>query len=259
MAIYFLSDFHFGADWRKDEGKRIRLFTEFLDRIKTDAEYLYILGDLFDFWFEYRNGFPNKYPEITGKLAEYSESGIKVVLVGGNHDWWAGKTFVSLTGAEVFKGDTEVIHHGKRIYLGHGDGRAKTDWQYRILRRILRNSFTIFLFRQLPYFIGIQLARLVSSGSHYANEHRQWKFLDEYEDSAKPILKQGFDAVLLGHTHIPQWVQLPEGLYINTGDWIKHFTFVKLDDEGFSMRTFKNGNIEKFDPLLITHPINPTK
>lgn len=254
MAIYFVSDFHCGAPWIADPEKQTRLFSGFADSIKPTAEYLYIIGDLFDFWFEYRDGFPDRHPVITAKLKELSGAGTKIVFIGGNHDWWAGRTFISLTGAEVAKSDIEATHYGQRLYLGHGDGIAHADWAYRILRRVLRNKINILLFSQLPYSWGLKLAQLVSSSSHAVGEGRQWQFLKDYENYASNMIDRGFDAILMGHTHIPQRKELSGGLYLNTGDWIRHFTYAKLDDNGLNLMSFANGREESFDPSKLRPP-----
>jgi len=254
MAIYFVSDFHFGAPWIKDPLKQIRLFSRFIEAIQSDAEHLYIIGDLFDFWFEYRDGFPNRFPEVTSKLRDLHQQGCKITFIGGNHDWWAGKTFISLTGAEVARGDIEARHYDRRIYIGHGDGIAHAGWAYRLLRRILRNRINILLFSQLPSSIGLKLAKIVSSGSHTAAEGRQWQFFRDYEEFAGRLIRRGFDAVLIGHTHIPQRKELNGGLYLNTGDWIKYFTFVELKADVFHLKTFANGKMEPFDSDRLQPP-----
>ncbi len=254
MSVYFISDFHLGAPWIKDKDNQARLFLDFLEYIAQDVEYLYILGDLFDFWFEYRDGFPNKFPEITSKLKELSDGGVKIKFLGGNHDWWVGKSFISLTGADVIKTDTEVSHYGKRIYISHGDGVAKPDWAYRLLRRILRNRVNIFLFSQLPSSIGIILAKIVSSGSRARGEGRSWSFLPYYVIFAESLVGEGFDAVIMGHTHIPQVVEFQDGVYINIGDWIRYFTYCKLDDGGFRLRSFADGTEGNFDFSKLTPP-----
>ncbi|MBD3170529.1 MAG: hypothetical protein GF307_13675 [candidate division Zixibacteria bacterium] len=247
MAVYFISDAHFGAPYSDTDEHRVKLFSRFIDLIGEDADYLYIIGDLYDFWFEYRDGFPNPFPEVTSRLKELGDRGAEVIFIGGNHDWWAGKTFKQATGARIEKKDIEVTHYGKRIFIGHGDGIPKDDWAYRILRKILRNPVNIWLFSRLSAEMGMKLARLVSSRSHALGQYRQWKFLGEYKEYAQKRIDDGFDIVILGHTHIPQEVELKGGHYFNSGNWIRDFTYVKLDESGFYLNTFKNGDVEKFD------------
>jgi UDP-2,3-diacylglucosamine hydrolase len=247
MAIYFVSDSHFGAPYNRDQARNVELFRKFIDNIRPSAEHLYILGDLFDFWFEYRDGFPDEYPEVTGKLKELSRQGIGITFIGGNHDWWAGRTFVDLTGAEVARSGIEATHYGKKIYLEHGDGIAGADRGYRLMRKILRNRLNIWLFSRLHSSLGMALARSVSFGSHSLREGRQWKFLPEYEEYASSILNGSYDSVILGHTHIPYRKDLGNGLYLNTGDWIKYHTYVRLDENGFAVMTFTHGKPQDFD------------
>ncbi|MCP4634658.1 MAG: UDP-2,3-diacylglucosamine diphosphatase [candidate division Zixibacteria bacterium] len=254
MAVYLISDSHFGAPWSQNEPHGLRLFSDFINSIKSDAEYLYIIGDLFDFWFEYHDGFPNRYPDITGKLKELSSSGTKVILIGGNHDWWAGRTFIQLTDAVVEKGDLKITHHGKKIFIGHGDGIAKADWGYRLMRKILRNRLNIWLFSKLSYSLGLKLAKLVSSGSRAVGENRQWKFLEDYEEYAQKLINRGFHAVFIGHTHIPQYKKLENGIYINTGDWINNYTYAVLNEDSIRLMTFANGIQEDFDPSKLSPP-----
>jgi len=236
-AIYFLSDAHLGAeDQDKEKLKEDKLFSLF-ERIKRDGEFLYLVGDLFEFWFEYKNAIPKDHLRILTKLKELVDYGIKINYVVGNHDFWLGDFLPKHLGIPIFKEYIAVTHHGKRIFISHGDGLAKGDRGYRLLKRILRNKVNIFLYRQIPPDISYPLAKFVSRRSRNWVQKRDTHYLSEYENFAKEKIEQGFDAVILAHTHVPVLRKLGKGIYLNLGDWFQHFTYGKLCDGNFSLES----------------------
>ena len=245
-TIYFISDAHLGAEEKEKEKIKEQKLVSFLDKIKEDGEFLYILGDMFEFWFEYKNLIPKDHFTVLGKLRSLVDSGIKVSYVVGNHDFWLGDLLGKQIGVEIFKDPIEVNHQGKRIFLAHGDGLAKKDFGYRILKRILRNRVNIFLYRQLPPDISYPLAKFVAGKSRAQADRKEASYLEDYRNFAQEKIKQGFDAVILAHTHIPTLENLRAnstdlaegGVYLNIGDWFKHFTYGKLAEGTFYLEKF---------------------
>ncbi len=245
-TVYFISDAHLGAEEREKEKLKEEKLLSFLDRIKGDAEFLYILGDMFEFWFEYKDVMPKHHFRVSAKFGDLVDSGIKVIYVVGNHDFWLGDFLSKQIGIEIFKDPIEVTHQGKRIFAAHGDGLAKKDSGYRILKKILRNRLNIFLYRQIPPDISYPLAKFVAGKSRVQADRREAGYLEDYKNFAFEKIRQGFDAVILAHTHIPTLENLNDdsasptrgGIYLNIGDWFKHFTYGKLAEGEFLLERF---------------------
>jgi UDP-2,3-diacylglucosamine hydrolase len=245
-AIYFISDAHLGAEEKeKEKIKEERLFS-FLDKIKEDGESLYILGDMFEFWFEYKNLMPKDHFKILSQLRNVVSSGIKLSYVVGNHDFWLGDFLTEQIGIRIFKDPIEANHQGRKLFIAHGDGLAKKDWGYRFLKKVLRNKVNIFFYRQLPPDLSYPLAKFVAKKSRVQADQREASYLEDYKNFAYEKIKQGFDAVILAHTHIPTLENLGHGsltptrggIYLNIGDWFKHFTYGKLVEGKFYLEKF---------------------
>jgi UDP-2,3-diacylglucosamine hydrolase len=254
-AIYFISDAHLGAEEKeKEKIKEEKLFS-FLDKIKEDGETLYILGDMFEFWFEYKNVMPKDHFKVLSQLRNLVDSGMKVSYVVGNHDFWLGDFLTEQIGIRIFKYPIEVNHQGEKIFIAHGDGLAKKDVGYRILKKILRNRVNIFLYRQIPPDLGYPLAKFVAGKSRGMNrtvhtraqaDRREVSYLEDYRNFAYEKIRQGFDAVVLAHTHVPTLENLGDdsvnpsqkGIYLNIGDWFKNFTYGKLLEGKFYLEKF---------------------
>ena len=231
MAVYFISDAHLGQADRGKEELKFRKLCSFFDMVAAKGERLYILGDLFDFWFEYKHAIPKEHVSVLFELSKLIESGVKLTYITGNHDFWLGDLLTRRLGVEVFKDELTVTHDGKRIFLIHGDGLAKKDRGYRILKKIMRNRFNIFLYRQVPPDIGIPFAKFCSRLSRgHTSERPKESFLREYRDYAQRRLNDGYDCVISAHTHYPEQIEYENGVYINTGDWCVNFTYAVLKD-----------------------------
>ncbi len=245
-TIYFISDAHLGAEEKEKEKIKEGRLLAFLDKVKEDGESLYILGDMFEFWFEYKDLIPKDHFKVLSQLRDVVDSGIKVSYVVGNHDFWLGDFLTGQMGIKIFKEEVEVNHQDKKIFMAHGDGLAKKDWGYRILKKILRSRVNIFLYKQLPPDLSYPLAKLVAGKSRAQADKREASYLEDYKNFAYEKIKQGFDAVILAHTHIPtlenfghDLVSSPQGgIYLNIGDWFKHFTYGKLLEGKFYLEKF---------------------
>ncbi len=246
--IYLTSDVHLGAISEEAQSS----FLEWLTWSAIDAEQIIINGDLFDFWFEFRNGIPSGYKIPLSVMKSVVLSGVPITLVGGNHDWWAGDYLREEIGIVIKPGPSVVDLAGKRTFLAHGDGLGSGDRFYKIARGILRSRLFVSLFSLLEpeqgTWIGNKISRTKQRGHRpSAQEHHRSELLKEW---ACATLRQenDWDLILLGHTHVPCFSQLGKGrYYINAGDWIYHRTFVTITQEDRpSLYCWKNGEPSPF-------------
>lgn len=230
MALYVFSDAHLGANSKAQEANKIAALASLFDMVKADGDRLVILGDLFDFWFEYKHAIPKEHHEVLWMLTELIRRGVRVDYVTGNHDFWMGDYFSSQMHITVHRDFFDFEYEGKKLFAIHGDGLAPADGGYRLLKRILRHPFNVWLYRKLPPDWAIPLAKKVSGSSRNYTSRRDKDFLADYEAYAREKLTAGYDIVLIAHLHIPVIKQLAGGVYINTGDFIEHFSYAKLSD-----------------------------
>lgn len=236
LKSYFISDAHIGAECEEKEAAKREKLLKFFELVEKDGKLLFILGDFFDFWFEYSTVVHKKYFEILCRLKNISDKSIEVNFLCGNHDLWAGKSFEEITGAKVHNKILERDICGKKFFLSHGDGIAKCDWGYRLfLKPLLKCPVLISLFRLIHPDLAWKISRIISSSSRLYNEKRNLKFEDEYKEFAKKLLSQKFDFVVLGHIHTPQKIEFDSGTYILLGDFFKNFTYGVFDGSSFSI------------------------
>lgn len=232
MALFIFSDAHLGSGSKEQEDRKVAAIARLAELIKAQGDRLVILGDLFDFWFEYKHAIPKEHIDVLMILRGLIKAGIKIDYVSGNHDFWMDDYFEHQIGLTLHRDLLETSYQGKKLHLLHGDGLAKADRGYRFLKKILRNRFNIWLYRKLPPDWGIPLAKKVSGSSREYTSRRDHSFLPDYETYAAGKLKEGFDVVAIGHLHIPVEKKLESGTYINTGDFIHHFSYVVVDEQG---------------------------
>jgi UDP-2,3-diacylglucosamine hydrolase len=230
MAVYFFSDVHLGSSDKEREKLKLDKLYSLLDIIKVDGSKAFILGDLFDFWFEYRHAIPKEHLQVVFRLASMVEDGIEIHYISGNHDFWLGEFLSREVGIVIHRDYYEITEEGKKIFMIHGDGLSPSDWKYRILKKILRNKFNIWLYRKIPPDWGIPLARYVSSSSRSHTSAREIEFIKDYEKYAAGKIAEGYDAVLIGHTHRPDRIEIDTGVYLNTGDFINHFSYARFEN-----------------------------
>ena len=236
---YFISDAHLGLGTREEERAKENRLLSFFDYIKENADFLFIAGDLFDAWIEYRTVIPKGFHRILTKLEELSSKGIKIHFLAGNHDCWVRDYFENEIGIETHLEPFEITINDKRIYIHHGDGMAQNDAGYRILKKIVRNKFSIWLFSWIHPDIGLKLARSssrtsrgYSSNKHYGEEDGMRKF-------AREQIMNGIDYVVMGHRHVPVIEQFGNGTYINLGDWISQYRYALIDNGEMSLNEWK--------------------
>ena len=242
--IYFLSDFHLGAPDHLKSLKREKRIIKFLDDIKKDAAVIFVLGDMFDFWYEYKKVVPKGFVRILGKLAELTDSGIIMHFFVGNHDMWMSGYFEKELNIQVYHEHKEFEFNGKKFIIGHGDGLGPGDLKYKFLKKIFRNKFAKALFGMMHPSIGIGLAEYFSRKSRAATGSSDEHFLGEEKEwlisFAKEKLKnQPIDFFIFGHRHLPIEFKLPgNSLYINLGDWITYFSYAVFDGENLTLKYY---------------------
>jgi UDP-2,3-diacylglucosamine hydrolase len=233
--VYFLSDFHLGVPDHASSLVREKKIVAFLERAKADAATIFIVGDLFDFWFEYRKVVPKGYVRILGKLAELTDVGIPVHFFVGNHDMWMSGYFEQELNIPVYHESRVFEFNGKKFLVGHGDGLGPGDHGYKAIKKVFRNPLSKFLFGLIPPFFGISLAAYFSKSSRASTGESDEKFLGEEKEwlilyCREKLKEQSYDYFVFGHRHLPIDFQLNEkSRYINLGDWIKYDSYAVFD------------------------------
>jgi UDP-2,3-diacylglucosamine hydrolase len=244
--IYFASDQHFGAPTFEKSKIREQKFVAWLDAIKNDAEAIFLLGDLFDFWFEYKKVVPKGFVRVLGKLAELRDSGIQIHFFVGNHDLWMRDYFETELNIPVYYKPKEFTFNNKTFLIGHGDGLGPGDNGYKRMKKVFTNPISKWFYRWLHPDIGIRLAQYLSIKNKLISGEEDVKYLGEENEwlvqyCKKKLTKKRYDYFLFGHRHLPLEIKLSENSkYINTGDWITHYTFAKFENNMLSLENFKD-------------------
>ena len=239
--IYFASDFHLGAFPTEDSKNRERKIVAWLDQIKADAAALYLVGDIFDFWFEYATVVPKGYIRFLGKLAELADLGVKITFFKGNHDMWMFGYLKEELQAEIISNELEVEFHGKSFYIHHGDGLGPGDAQYKFLKKIFRSKLCQWLFARLHPNLGMGIAHRWSKQSRLSNKEEE-KWLGEDREwlviYAKELeQQQHHDYYIFGHRHLPYSLEINNGAQVvNLGEWINFFTYAVWDGEELRLK-----------------------
>ncbi|MBE2230512.1 MAG: UDP-2,3-diacylglucosamine diphosphatase [Chitinophagaceae bacterium] len=242
--IYFLSDFHLGAPDHARSLERERLIVRFLDEIKDDTAELFLAGDMFDFWYEYRTVVPKGFVRLLGKLGEFADAGIPMHFFVGNHDMWMKTYFREEFNMPVYFEPKEFERNGKKLLVGHGDGLGPGDHGYKRLKKVFRNPFSQFLFGILPPMLGMGLAGYMSRRSRAQTGSTEEVFLGEEKEwlliyCKEILLQKNIDFFVFGHRHLPIDYRLSaESRYINLGDWIRYFTYAVFDGEKMELKSY---------------------
>ena len=235
--VFFLSDFHLGAPDYKSSLEREKKIVAFLDSIKQEASAIFIVGDMFDFWFEYRQVVPKGYVRVLGKLAEITDASIPVYFFVGNHDMWMNNYLQNELNITVYHEPQTFEWSGKKFFIGHGDGLGPGDRGYKLMKSVFRNRLCQTLFGMLHPSWGIGLANFFSKKSRKKTGTADEIFLGEDKEwliifSRQILAKEHFDYFIFGHRHLPLDIKLSNNShYINLGDWIKYFTYAEFDGQ----------------------------
>lgn len=241
--IYFISDFHFGVPDAEASKQRERKFIQWIREVKNDASEIYLLGDLFDFWFEYKTVVPKGYVEIMATIKKVIDEGIAVYMFTGNHDMWMFGYLEEEIGIKTYYGPIEKEISGKRFMIGHGDGLGPGDYGYKFIKKIFASKVCQWLFRWIHPDIGIPFARFWSARSRAATGEEA-EFLGEDKEwlirFSREVLKtRHIDYFIFGHRHLPIEYRLNESsVYINTGDWIRYYSYAVFDGSNVQLKYY---------------------
>lgn len=242
--IYFASDFHLGIPDRATSLARERRLCNWMDEIKKDAAQLYLVGDLFDTWFEYKNVVPKGFTRFMGKLAELRDAGLSIDAFTGNHDLWMRGYFEEELDIPVHHEPIERTVNGKKFFIAHGDGLGPGDSGYKVLKKVLRSPVSQWLYRRIHPDTGVGMAGWFSrlGPKHGAEEkpflgpEKEWLV----QFCLEKLNQEHFDYFIFGHRHIAIEYPLPQSsLYINLGDWIQYDSYAMFDGKDLKLQYYK--------------------
>lgn len=242
--IYFSSDNHLGAPSYEKSLPREKKFVKWLDSIREDAAVIFLLGDLFDFWFEYKKVVPKGFVRVLGKLAEITDSGIPIYFFVGNHDLWMRDYFEKELNIQIFRDPKEFVFNDKVFLLGHGDGKGPGDKGYKRMKKVFTNPVFNWLFRWFHPELGMRLAQYLSVKNKLISGEEDKKFLGEENEflaqyARRKLETKHYDYFIFGHRHLPMEIKVGKNsIYFNLGDWITHYSYGVFDGETFELKNF---------------------
>jgi UDP-2,3-diacylglucosamine hydrolase len=242
--IYFASDFHLGSPNYEKSRERETRIVRWLNQIEATCSELFLMGDVFDFWFEYKKVIPKGFIRLQGKLAQMADNGIKIYFFKGNHDMWVNDYFTQEIGMQIISDELLIERNGKKFYLHHGDGLGPGDAKYKLLRKVFRNPICQWLFSVLPPRIGMGIANGWSGHSRSASLNEE-VFLGEENEwlaiyAKEKLRKMHFDYFVFGHRHLPLAIDLGSGsTYFNIGEWLTYNSYGVFDGSEFKLEYFE--------------------
>jgi UDP-2,3-diacylglucosamine hydrolase len=233
---YFASDFHFGSPNKEVSNQREELIIQWLDMVLQDGKHLFLLGDIFDYWFEYRCVIPKGNYRFLAKLYEIRKKGIEIYYFTGNHDMWVKNYLVQEFGIHIFRNQKEFIINGKKCMIGHGDGLGPGQYGYKLMRWMFSRKFNIWLYGLLPSSTSFAIARFFSKKSRAMTPSYEEQFMGEDKEFVilfiKEYLKEhNVDYFIYGHRHLALNIPINNARYFNTGDWLKLNTYLVFEEE----------------------------
>jgi UDP-2,3-diacylglucosamine hydrolase len=242
--IYFLSDFHLGVPDYEQSHEREKRIVHFLSEIQNDASEIFLVGDMFDFWYEYKEVVPKGSIRLLGKLAELSDAGIKLHFFVGNHDMWVTNYFQQELKMNIYFEPQAFEWNGKKFFIGHGDGLGPGDKGYKRLKKIFRNPFCQWAFGMLPPRFGMGLANYMSRRSRAKTGILEEKFLGADKEwlilyCQRKLKEENYDYFMFGHRHLPIDFRLSNNSrYINLGDWLSFCTYAVFDGNDVTLLSY---------------------
>jgi UDP-2,3-diacylglucosamine hydrolase len=243
--IYFASDFHLGVPNAESSLERERKVVRWLTSIEHDAHEIFLVGDIFDFWFEYKHAIPKGFSRLQGKIAELTDRGIPVHFFTGNHDMWMFDYFPKELGVTVSRSNVERVWNGKTFFIGHGDGLGPGDKWYKFMKKCFEARWTRWCFARLHPNFGIGMANFWSRKSRAATGDSDSKFLGEENEwlviyCKEQLQEKHRDYFVFGHRHLPMDIRLNEtSRYINLGEWIHYTTYGVFDGKELMLEKFE--------------------
>ncbi len=235
----FISDIHLGLRSKEEEKQKEELLVQFLQFAKDNCNELFILGDLYDYWFEYRKVYQKGYFKTLAALKNLTDNGVKLHYIIGNHDFMHGDFFEKEIGAFLYENDISTVLNDSKFYLAHGDGLVKNDLGYKILKKILRNKFIQGMYSLIHPDLGIALASHTSKSSRDYTANKDYGEVDGLLSFASNKIDEGYDYVLLGHSHRRTFKQHNNGFYINLGSWLDKPCYGIYKDKKFEVIDLK--------------------
>lgn len=242
--VYFASDNHLGAPTMKESRVRELKFVRWLDTVKKDAGVIFLMGDLFDFWFEYKTVIPKGFTRTLGKLAELSDAGIQIHYFVGNHDLWMNGYFEEELNIPVYHKPQQYTINGTSFFIGHGDGLGPDDKGFKRMKKVFTNPVAKWFFKWLHPDLGVRLAKHLSVSNKLISGDDDAKFLGNDKEwlvlyAKRKLESQHFDHFIFGHRHLPLEIELKkDSTYTNLGDWIKYYTYAEFDGSKLSLKEF---------------------
>lgn len=254
--IYLASDFHLGIPDEKTSLLREKEIISWLNEIENDAEEIYLVGDIFDFWFEYKRVVPRGFVRLQGKIASITDKGIPVHVFTGNHDMWIFDYLPKELGITLHRNPIEKTFFGKKYLIGHGDGLGPGDKSYKFLKIIFQNSICKWFFARLHPNFGLWLAQKSSTSSRNINANEDALFKGKKHELLYHFCKDhsqnnNCDYYIFGHRHLPLKINIKDGVeYLNLGEWLTYNTFVKITPGNTALMQYKNGSMKVYENPL---------
>jgi UDP-2,3-diacylglucosamine hydrolase len=243
--IFFASDFHLGVPTHAESTAREKRIVAWLESIRHEAHAIYLLGDIFDFWFEYKHAIPRGHTRLIGKLAELRDAGTPIYFFTGNHDMWMFDYFPTELGIPVFREPQVLEVNNKKLLIGHGDGLGPGDNVYKLLKKFFASKICQWLFARIHPNVGIGIANFWSRRSRISNNKREEKFMGEDKEFLVAYCKEveqhtHHDFYVFGHRHLPLDIKIGDSSrYINLGEWVHFDTYAVFDGSVMELKTFK--------------------
>lgn len=240
---YFISDIHLGLYPEEKSKEREKLIVNWLESIKNDAKELFLVGDIFDFWYEYKRVVPKGFVRFLGKLAELSDNGIVINFITGNHDQWVRNYFIEEIGMNIYKNKIYKEINGLKILISHGDGIGPGEYSYKILKYLFNNKFLKWIFNKLHPDIAMWIGKNWSKHSRYGRGIEAGPITNLKEElqiihALNLLQKEHFDYIIYGHRHIPYIIKVDDkSTIVNLGDWITNFTYGVLENKTFNLKS----------------------
>lgn len=241
--VYFASDFHLGVPDYHQSLQREKRIIQWLNDVSKDAQAIFLLGDIFDFWFEYQQVVPKGFVRLLGKLAELTDQGIEIILFSGNHDLWLKDYLVNEIDVKIYHGPQHYQIGTHSFYLAHGDGLGPGDRKFKFFKAVFKNPFCQWLFRWLHPDLGVVLAKFWSRDSRMAQEHEALEFYGDEEwliiHSNEIEKSTHHDYYVYGHRHIAGIHKIDnQATYVNLGEWVYNSPYAVYDGETLTLKTF---------------------
>lgn len=246
--IFFASDFHLGVPDASSSLEREKKIISWLEHIRHEAYAIYILGDIFDFWFEYKHVIPKGFIRLLGKFAELRDAGIPIAFFTGNHDMWMFDYFPRELGIPIYRTSQLLTVGDQKLVIGHGDGLGPGDRTYKVIKKFFNSRICQWLFARIHPNLGISIANYWSRSSRISNMKKEETFKGEEGEylwiyCRETEKRDHHDFYIFGHRHLPLNLKVNEqSRYINVGEWVHFNTYAVYDGKNVELKTFGTGS-----------------